>query len=107
MAGYVKREVLRACTKISVEVAAPERFVARDRFVLGRDAELAISYLGEDFTSHFLGLVEDNAGPATLEQRILIKSSIDGTAYSKLLTPAGGRLPVYARQLPLSESMFE
>jgi prepilin-type N-terminal cleavage/methylation domain-containing protein/prepilin-type processing-associated H-X9-DG protein len=32
-----------------------------------------------------------------------LKETIDGTAWSKLITPAGGRLPVLIRQLPLNE----
>jgi prepilin-type processing-associated H-X9-DG protein len=33
-----------------------------------------------------------------------IKNTIDGAAYSKLLTPAGSKLPFYDQQLPVSES---
>jgi prepilin-type processing-associated H-X9-DG protein len=35
-----------------------------------------------------------------------ITASIDGTVYSKILTPAGSRLPNYARQLPVSQDAF-
>ena len=31
-----------------------------------------------------------------------ISSSINGTVYAKIITPAGSRLPVYMRQLPVS-----
>ncbi len=35
-----------------------------------------------------------------------ISNTIDGTVYSKLLTPAGSRLPYYCKQLPLSQDAF-
>jgi prepilin-type N-terminal cleavage/methylation domain-containing protein/prepilin-type processing-associated H-X9-DG protein len=35
-----------------------------------------------------------------------ITSTIDGTVYSKLITPAGSRLPLYAKQMPLSQDAF-
>ena len=35
-----------------------------------------------------------------------ISSSIDGTVYSKLITPGGSRLPVYAKQQPVSQDAF-
>jgi len=35
-----------------------------------------------------------------------INSTIDGTVYSKILTPAGGRLPQWCRQLPVNVDGF-
>jgi prepilin-type N-terminal cleavage/methylation domain-containing protein/prepilin-type processing-associated H-X9-DG protein len=35
-----------------------------------------------------------------------VTSSIDGTVYSKMITPAGSKLPAYAKQLPLSQDSF-
>jgi prepilin-type N-terminal cleavage/methylation domain-containing protein/prepilin-type processing-associated H-X9-DG protein len=35
-----------------------------------------------------------------------ITSTIDGTVYSKIITPAGQKLPVYAKQLPVSQDAF-
>jgi prepilin-type N-terminal cleavage/methylation domain-containing protein/prepilin-type processing-associated H-X9-DG protein len=35
-----------------------------------------------------------------------IPSTIDGTVYAKIITPAGSKLPVYARQLPVSQDAF-
>ncbi len=35
-----------------------------------------------------------------------ITNTIDGTVYSKLLTPAGSRLPLYCKQMPLSQDAF-
>jgi len=35
-----------------------------------------------------------------------ISNTIDGTVYSKLITPAGSRLPIYAKQMPLSQDAF-
>ncbi len=35
-----------------------------------------------------------------------ITNTIDGTVYSKILTPAGSRLPLYAKQMPLSQDAF-
>jgi prepilin-type N-terminal cleavage/methylation domain-containing protein/prepilin-type processing-associated H-X9-DG protein len=35
-----------------------------------------------------------------------ITNTIDGTVYSKLITPAGSKLPFYIKQLPLSQDAF-
>jgi prepilin-type N-terminal cleavage/methylation domain-containing protein/prepilin-type processing-associated H-X9-DG protein len=35
-----------------------------------------------------------------------ITASIDGTVYSKMITSAGQKLPIYAKQLPLSQDAF-
>jgi len=35
-----------------------------------------------------------------------VNSTISGTVYAKMLTPAGGRLPLFAKQLPLSSDDF-
>ena len=35
-----------------------------------------------------------------------IKSTINGTVYSKILTPQGSKLPPYCRQLPVSQDAF-
>ena len=35
-----------------------------------------------------------------------ISAKIDGTVYSKLITPAGSKLPLYARQFPISQDDF-
>jgi prepilin-type N-terminal cleavage/methylation domain-containing protein/prepilin-type processing-associated H-X9-DG protein len=35
-----------------------------------------------------------------------ITSTIDGTTYSKILTPAGGRLPTWCRQMPVNVDAF-
>jgi len=35
-----------------------------------------------------------------------ITSTIDGTVYSKLITPGGSRLPLYCKQMPLSQDAF-
>jgi len=35
-----------------------------------------------------------------------INSTIDGTVYSKIITPAGGRLPAWCKQLPVSTDQF-
>ena len=35
-----------------------------------------------------------------------IRSTIDGTVYSKLLTPAGSRLPPYCKQMPVDQDAF-
>jgi prepilin-type processing-associated H-X9-DG protein len=35
-----------------------------------------------------------------------VTSTIDGVVYSKMLTPAGSRLPLYAKQMPLSQDAF-
>jgi len=35
-----------------------------------------------------------------------VPNTIDGTVYSKLITPAGGKLPQYCKQLPVNEDSF-
>jgi len=35
-----------------------------------------------------------------------INATIDGTVYSKILTPAGGRLPPWCKQLPVNQDQF-
>jgi prepilin-type processing-associated H-X9-DG protein len=35
-----------------------------------------------------------------------IPATIDGTVYAKIITPAGSKLPIYARQLPVSQDAF-
>jgi prepilin-type N-terminal cleavage/methylation domain-containing protein/prepilin-type processing-associated H-X9-DG protein len=35
-----------------------------------------------------------------------ISATIDGTVYAKIITPAGSRLPIYARQLPVAQDAF-
>lgn len=70
-----------------IPVDAIDRFVARDRFVIGRDGELPISYLGDDFTQHFLGVVEEGVAPTTLRLCKLLKGSVDGPIFAAL----GGR----------------
>jgi prepilin-type N-terminal cleavage/methylation domain-containing protein/prepilin-type processing-associated H-X9-DG protein len=35
-----------------------------------------------------------------------VTNNIDGTVYAKMITPAGSKLPFYAKQLPLSQDAF-
>jgi prepilin-type N-terminal cleavage/methylation domain-containing protein/prepilin-type processing-associated H-X9-DG protein len=35
-----------------------------------------------------------------------ISNTIDGTVYSKIITPSGSRLPLYAKQMPVSQDSF-
>ena len=35
-----------------------------------------------------------------------VRSTVDGTVYSKMITPAGSKLPVYCRQLPVDQADF-
>jgi prepilin-type N-terminal cleavage/methylation domain-containing protein/prepilin-type processing-associated H-X9-DG protein len=35
-----------------------------------------------------------------------VSNTVDGTVYSKLITPSGSRLPFYAKQMPLSQDAF-
>ncbi|MEE4452183.1 hypothetical protein [Novosphingobium resinovorum] len=67
-----------------LEAPAVERFVARDRFVAEAAGELPIRYVGEDFTAHFLGVVEEAVPAARLSQYELVKSSIDGPIFAAL-----------------------
>ena len=33
-------------------------------------------------------------------------NSIDGTVYAKIITPAGSKLPIYAKQMPVAQDAF-
>ncbi len=35
-----------------------------------------------------------------------IRATINGTVYAKIITPAGSKLPIYARQYPVSQDDF-
>ena len=35
-----------------------------------------------------------------------ISNTIDGTVYSKIITPAGSKLPLYLKQLPVEQDAF-
>ena len=35
-----------------------------------------------------------------------ISATLDGTVYAKIITPAGGKLPIYAKQLPVAQDAF-
>jgi prepilin-type processing-associated H-X9-DG protein len=35
-----------------------------------------------------------------------ISATIDGTVYSKIITPAGSKLPLYCKQLPVEQDAF-
>ncbi len=67
-----------------LRVPVYERFVARDKFVIDRNGEVPISWLGDKFKANFLDLIEDNATAATLKQRKLLKSSVVGPILSAL-----------------------
>lgn len=67
-----------------VEFPAVERFVVRDKFVVDREGELPLSYVGEDFASRFYGIIEEGIGAATLQLYRLVRSSIDGPLLSAL-----------------------
>jgi prepilin-type processing-associated H-X9-DG protein len=36
----------------------------------------------------------------------LISSTINGTVYAKIITPAGSKLPIHAKQLPVEQDAF-
>ena len=60
-----------------IRLPAVDRFVARDKFVVDRNGELPISYLGHNFKANFLGKTEEKVKKATLKRRKLLKSSLD------------------------------
>jgi hypothetical protein len=35
-----------------------------------------------------------------------ISATLDGTVYAKIITPAGSKLPIYAKQLSASQDAF-
>ncbi len=34
------------------------------------------------------------------------RATIDGTVYAKIITPAGSKLPIYAKQFPVAQDAF-
>lgn len=67
-----------------IKLSAVGRFVARDKFVVNRNGELPISYLGDNFKGNFLDVVEESVKPMTAKQRKLRKSSVDGPILAAL-----------------------
>lgn len=67
-----------------VDLPAIERFVAREKFVVDRNGELPISYLGDNFRNNFLDVIEENVEATALKQRKLLKRSVDGPILSAL-----------------------
>lgn len=67
-----------------IPVPATECFIARDKFVIDRNGELPISYLGDNFKDNFLDVIEGDVKAADLKQRKLLKRSIDGPILSAL-----------------------
>ncbi|MBO9714598.1 hypothetical protein [Sphingomonas sp.] len=80
------REVVDDLLGVGAPVAVPgtERFVVRETFVVNRDGELPISYIGEDFASHFLDLVEEAVPATVLRPCTLLKGSVDGPIFAAL-----------------------
>jgi len=35
-----------------------------------------------------------------------VSATLDGTVYAKIITPAGSKLPIYAKQLPVEQDSF-
>ena len=60
-----------------VAVPAVARFAVRDKFVVGRDGELPIRYIGEDFAAKFGTIVEQGVEAGSLQQHRLVEASID------------------------------
>jgi hypothetical protein len=59
--------------------ACPERFVARDHFIVdtSKKAKVKISYLGDNFKEKFLDKIEQPRQETTLRYGKLLKSSVD------------------------------
>ncbi len=66
--------------------ATTEKFVARDKFVLGTSpgAEVKIAYLSSNFQSWFLDKIEEPRGETTLSYHKLIQASLDGPILAEL-----------------------
>ena len=71
-----------------IEFPAVERFVTAEHFVLNKDREVPISYLGDNFKQWLLGLTETNVPAITVRQRKLLKQSVD----TPILTALGGEI---------------
>ena len=35
-----------------------------------------------------------------------VSATLDSTVYAKIITPAGSKLPIYAKQLPVEQDSF-
>lgn len=81
--GEIVADLLERSTA-SIPVSAADRFIAREKFAVGEEKELAVSYVGDDFIGHFLDLVEENVPAATLHQYRLLESSIDAPIFAAL-----------------------
>ena len=75
-----------------VELPAAERFVARDKFVVDSAGELPLTYVGEDFTEKFLGVVEEGVTTARIQPYKLVKATIDGPIFSALGGEGGAKI---------------
>ena len=67
-----------------VKMSATPSFVARDKFVVNRQGELPISYLGDNFKTNLLDIVEENVKAMTVKRRKLLKSSVDAPIIAAL-----------------------
>jgi len=67
---------------------------------------------GQSFTSEGGYPFANSAHPAGLNLGFcdgavrFVTNTMDGTVYSKILTPAGSKLPVYCKQLPVEQDAF-
>lgn len=75
-----------------VQVPAIDRFTACEHFLVDREGELPISYIGEDFEEHFLDLIEENAGSVSLVPRMLMRGTIDAPIFETLGGENGARV---------------
>ncbi|MDH7637702.1 hypothetical protein [Sphingomonas oryzagri] len=78
----------------AIEVAGVTHFVTRQKFVVDREGELPISYVGDDFASHFLPLTETDVAGATLLQYRLMKGTVDEPIFAALGGEKQARIPL-------------
>lgn len=82
-----RRKVLAGLLELTGEptkVPANDEFVARDKFREDTRGELPIAWLGSNFKTNFLDVVEKKVKGATLKQRKLLSSSLDSPIISAL-----------------------
>ena len=91
-----KSELLKSLGTVFIP-ATTERFVVKEKFVVNIEdnAQVKISYLGNNFEEWFFGKVEEPAAVTTLRYAKLLKSSVDGP----ILVEVGDRAEVLLSQI--------
>jgi hypothetical protein len=84
----------------TVDIIAIDEFVARDKFREGETIDgVKIYWIGQNFKTNFLGLVEKGIAPATLRIQKLKKNSVDTPIMGELGETARTKLAQFWEQM--------